>query len=111
MNNNLTSGNAIFDELSNLWIQKRLPSNELEHATSKPSSLHEKAIKRCTKVGDIILDSFSGSASTMICAEKLKRKVYSLEIEPIFCDLAIKRFKKISNKEVRIIKNYYHEEK
>ena len=111
MNNNLTSGNAIFDELSNLWIQKRLPSNELEHATSKPSSLHEKAIKRCTKVGDIILDSFSGSASTMICAEKLKRKVYSLEIEPIFCDLAIKRFKKISNKEVKIIKNYYHEEK
>jgi len=111
MNNDLTSGNAMFNELSNLWIQKRLPSNELEHATSKPSSLHEKAIKRCTKVGDIILDSFSGSASTMICAEKLKRKVYSLEIEPIFCDLAIKRFKKISNKEVKIIKNYYHEEK
>ena len=111
MNNNLTSGNAIFDELSNLWIQKRLPSNELEHATSKPSSLHEKAIKRCTKVGDIILDSFSGSASTMICAEKLKRKVYSLEIEPIFCDLAIKRFKKVSNKEIRVIRNYYEDER
>ena len=46
----------------------------------------------------------------MICAEKLKRKVYSLEIEPIFCDLAIKRFKKVSNKEVKIIKNYYEEE-
>ncbi len=109
MNKDLTSGNAMLDELSNLWIEKRLPSNELEHATSKPSSLHEKAIKRCTQVGDIILDSFSGSASTMICAEKLKRKVYSLEIEPIFCDLAIKRFKKVSNKEVRVIKNYYEE--
>ncbi|MCK9293354.1 DNA modification methylase [archaeon] len=107
MNKELTNGNALLDELSNLWIEKRLPSSELEHATSKPSSLHEKAIKRCTKVGDIILDSFSGSASTMICAEKLKRKVYSLEIEPIFCDLAIKRFKKVSNKEVKIIKNYY----
>jgi len=106
-NKELSNGNVLFDELSNLWLEKRLPGNELEHATSKPPTLHEKAIKRCTKVGDIILDSFSGSASTMICAEKLKRRVYSLEIEPIFCDLAIKRFKKISNKEVRIIKKYY----
>jgi len=110
MNKELTNGNSLIDELSNLWIEKRLPSNELEHATSKPPTLHEKAIKRCTKVGDIILDSFSGSASTMICAEKLKRKVYSLEIEPIFCDLAIKRFKKVSNKEIKIMRNYYEEE-
>ena len=110
MNKELSNGNSLVDELSNLWIEKRLPSKELEHATSKPPTLHEKSIKRCTKVGDIILDSFSGSASTMICAEKLKRKVYSLEIEPIFCDLAIKRFKKVSNKEVKIIKNYYEEE-
>jgi DNA modification methylase len=107
MNKELSNGNALFDELLNIWLEKRLPGNELEHATSKPPALHEKAIKRCTKVGDIILDSFSGSASTMICAEKLKRKVYSLEIEPIFCDLAIKRFKKISNKEIKIIRKYY----
>jgi len=106
-NKELSNGNALFDEFTNLWLEKRLPGNELEHATSKPPALHEKAIKRCTKVGDIILDSFSGSASTMICAEKLRRRVYSLEIEPIFCDLAIRRFKKISNKEVRIIKKYY----
>jgi DNA modification methylase len=86
---------------------KRLPSNQLEHSTSKPPKLHEKAIKRCTKAGDIILDSFSGSASTMICAEQLKRRVYSLEIEPIFCDLAIRRFEKLTNKKIKIIKNYY----
>lgn len=107
MNKELSNGNALFDELSNIWAVKRLPSNEMEHATSKPPKLHEKAIKRCTKVGDIILDSFSGSASTMICAEQLKRKVYSLEIEPIFCDLAIKRFEKLTNKKIEIIHNYY----
>ena len=107
MNKELSNGNALFDELSNIWAVKRLPSNEMEHATSKPPKLHEKAIKRCTKVGDIILDSFSGSASTMICAEQLKRKVYSLEIEPIFCDLAIKRFEKLTNKRIEVIHNYY----
>jgi len=107
MNKELTNGNNLLDEISNIWTMKRLPSNQLEHSTSKPPKLHEKAIKRCTKVGDIILDSFSGSASTMICAEQLKRKVYSLEIEPIFCDLAIKRYEQLTNKKVKIIKNYY----
>lgn len=107
MNKELSNGNTLFDELSNIWAVKRLPSNKMEHATSKPPKLHEKAIKRCTKVGDIILDSFSGSASTMICAEQLKRKVYSLEIEPIFCDLAIKRFEKLTNKKIKVIHNYY----
>ena len=107
MNKELTNGNNLLDEISNIWTMKRLPSNQLEHSTSKPPKLHEKAIKRCTKVGDIILDSFSGSASTMICAEQLKRRVYSLEIEPIFCDLAIRRYEQLTNKKVKIIKNYY----
>ncbi len=107
MNKELTNGNNLLEEISNIWTMKRLPSNQLEHSTSKPPKLHEKAIKRCTKAGDIILDSFSGSASTMICAEQLKRRVYSLEIEPIFCDLAIRRFEKLTNKKIKIIKNYY----
>ncbi len=107
VNKELTNGNNLLDEISNIWTMKRLPSNQLEHSTSKPPKLHEKAIKRCTKVGDIILDSFSGSASTMICAEQLKRRVYSLEIEPIFCDLAIRRYEQLTNRKVKIIKNYY----
>ena len=79
LNKELTTGNNLFEEVTNVLAVKRLPSKEYEHPTSKPSSLHEKPIKRCSKVGDIIFDSFSGSASTMICAEQLKRRVYSLE--------------------------------
>ena len=64
---------------------------------------------RCTKPGDIIYDAFSGSASTMICAEQLGRKVYSLEIESIFCDLAIKRYEKLTGRKAKIVKNFYEE--
>ena len=108
-NKNLGTGNQLLEEISNIWAIKRLPSNQMEHPTSKNPELHHKFIIRCTKPGDIIFDAFSGSASTMICAEQLGRKVYSLEIEPIFCDLAIKRYEKLTGRKATIIKNFYEE--
>lgn len=106
-NKDCGNGNQLFDDLSNLWAVKRLPSKQMEHPTSKNPELHHKFIMRCTKPGDIIFDAFSGSASTMICAEQLGRKVYSLEIDPVFCDLAIRRYERLTNEKVKIIKNFY----
>lgn len=108
-NKNCTTGNQLFEDISNIWATKRLPSNQMEHPTSKNPELHHKFIMRCTKPGDIIFDAFSGSASTMICAEQLGRKVYSLEIEPIFCDLAIKRYEKLTGKKAVVTHHYYEE--
>lgn len=99
LNKEITTGNNLIEETLDhldVWMVKRLSGKEYEHATSKPPKLHEKAIRRCTKPGDIILDSFSGSGSTMIAAEQLKRRVYAVELEPIFCDLAIKRYEKLT---------------
>ncbi len=108
-NKDLSTGNQLLEEISNIWATKRLPSNQMEHPTSKNPELHHKFIMRCTKPGDIIFDAFSGSASTMICAEQLGRKVYSLEIEPVFCDLAIRRYEKLTGRKAEIIKNFYEE--
>jgi DNA modification methylase len=108
-NKDLGTGNQLLEDISNIWAVKRLPSNQMEHPTSKNPELHYKFIMRCTKPGDIIFDAFSGSASTMVCAEKLDRIVYSLEIDPIFCDLAIKRFEKLTGLKAQVIKNYYEE--
>lgn len=99
LNKEVTTGNNLLEEsldALDVWLVKRLSGKEYEHATSKPPKLHEKAIRRCTKPGDIILDSFSGSASTLIAGEQLKRKVYAVELEPIFCDLAIKRYEALT---------------
>lgn len=107
MNADLGVGNDLLETVSNVWTAKRIKISEYEHPTSKPPSLHEKAIKRCTKPNDIILDSFSGSASTLACAEPLNRRVYSLEAEPIFCELARRRYEKLTGNKAELIKNYY----
>jgi site-specific DNA-methyltransferase (adenine-specific) len=109
-NKDCTTGNQLLEDISNIWATKRLPSSQMEHPTSKNPELHHKFIMRCTKPGDIIFDAFSGSASTMICAEQLGRKVYSLETEPVFCDLAIRRYEKLTGRKAKVIKNYYEKE-
>jgi DNA modification methylase len=95
LNAEMTTGNELIQQVTDLftiWPEARLSSKEYEHSTMKPVALYEKAIRRCTKGGDIILDSFNGSGSNLMAAEKLGRRVFAVEIEPIFCDLTIKRF-------------------
>jgi DNA modification methylase len=106
LNKEMTTGNSLLEETLDhldIWMTKRLSGKDYEHATSKPPKLHEKAIRRCTRPGEIILDSFSGSASTMISAEALKRRVYAVELEPTFCDLAIFRYEKFTKNKAKII--------
>lgn len=105
MNGEMTTGNSLHEEVSDLWLSKRLAGKDYTHATSKPPKLHEKAIRRCTRPGDIILDSFSGSASTMVTAEQLKRRVFAVELEPAFCDLAIRRYEKLTGRKAKIIRD------
>jgi len=100
LNKEVATGNRLIDDildLFNIWLVKRLAGNDYEHATSKPPTLHEKAIRRCTRPGDIILDSFLGSGSTLIAAEQLKRRCFGCELEPQFCDLIINRFERLTN--------------
>lgn len=98
MNHGVGTGNELLEAMDSLdvWAVKRLSGKDYEHPTSKPPELHEKAIRRCTKPGDIILDSFGGSGSTLIAAEGLKRRAFLVEREPIFCDVIIKRFEKLT---------------
>lgn len=101
MNNEFGTGNELVSQVDSfieIWTAKRLSAKEYEHATSKPPQLHEKAIKRCTKPNDIILDSFLGSGSTLIAAEALGRRVYGCELEPAFCDLVAKRWEKLTGR-------------
>jgi DNA modification methylase len=110
MNKEFGTGNELVSQVDNfleIWTAKRLSAKDYEHATSKPVTLHEKAIKRCTKPNDIILDSFLGSGSTLLTGEQLGRRVYGCELEPRFCDLIIKRFEAFTGTKAKII----HEEK
>ena len=101
MNKEFGTGNELMrqvDDFIEIWTAKRLSAKDYQHATSKPITLHEKAILRCTKPNDIILDSFLGSGSTLLAAEQLGRKVYGCELEPCFCDLMVSRYEKMTGK-------------
>lgn len=99
MNKEFGTGNELLAQVDNfieIWTAKRVPAKDYQHATTKPCSLYEKAIKRCTKLGDIILDSFLGSGSSLIAGEMLGRKVYGCELEPVFCDLIVRRWEALT---------------
>jgi DNA modification methylase len=62
------------------------------HPTVKPVALVADAMRDCTSRGDIILDAFLGSGTTVMAAEKIGRRCFGLEIEPTFLDVAIRRW-------------------
>jgi DNA modification methylase len=102
LNKEVESGNRALDDIYDMlsiWLVKRLATASYEHPTEKPPTLHEKPIRRCTRVGDKILDLFGGSGSTLIACEQLKRTCFIADLEPIFCDLIIKRYKNLTGKE------------
>lgn len=99
-NKELTTGNRLIDDildLLNIWLVKRMAGQDYQHATAKPPTLHEKAIRRCTRPGDLILDSFGGAGSTLVAADQLKRRSVLVELEPVFCDLIIKRYENLTH--------------
>ena len=64
------------------------------HPTVKPVALVADAILDCSARGDVVLDGFSGSGSTIIAAERVGRVCYTMEIDPIYVDTAIRRWQR-----------------
>ena len=62
------------------------------HATTKPIALCSRAIKSSSREGEIVLDVFGGSGSTLIACEQLNRKCYMAEISPNYVDVIIQRY-------------------
>jgi len=69
-----------------------LPGTKTEHPTSKPTKLFEIPMLQHTAEGDLCYEPFSGSGSQIIAAERLDRRCYSMEIEPRYCDVAVRRW-------------------
>jgi DNA modification methylase len=69
------------------------------HPTVKPVALIADAIKDCTRRGDIVIDTFAGSGTTILAAERVGRRAFALDIEPRFVDVAIRRWQKFTGKD------------
>lgn len=75
------------------------PSRNAEHPTMKPVALFEYQLLNNTKGGDVVLDSFGGSGTTMIAAEKNGRVSRLMELDPKYCDVIVKRWQDFTGKQ------------
>ncbi len=76
---------------STLWHFNK-PQKNLEHPTMKPVELVSYPLQNSSKKGDIILDPFGGSGSTLIAAEQTQRTCHTMELDPHYCDVIINRW-------------------
>lgn len=72
-------------------INQDIPSNKWQHPTQKPVELMELLIKNHTKEGDMVLDPFAGSGSTLEAAKKLNRKYIGIELEDKYIEMCERR--------------------
>lgn len=75
------------------------------HPTTKPVALVADAIKDCSRRGQIVLDAFSGSGTTIIAAEKTARRGYALELDPKYVDVAIERWQRLTGEDAVHVKS------
>ena len=85
---------------SDLW--KISKDTKYKHPTQKPVELSSRAIKNSSKSQNTILDIFGGSGSTLIACEKLNRKARIMELDPIYCDVIIKRWENFTGKKAEL---------
>jgi len=76
--------------------KKRNPG--LDHPTVKPTEVFAIPMRVHTMPGEICYEPFSGSGSQIIAGERLNRRVFAMELEPVFCDVAVKRWENFTGK-------------
>ena len=83
---------------TSVWEFDR-PTKSKEHPTMKPIELLAEILLNATKKGDVVLDTFGGSGSTLIACEQLNRKCRMCELDPHYCDVIVKRWENLTGKE------------
>jgi len=81
-----------FQAMMNVWYEERDKITSYKHPTQKPIKLAERAIRKSSENGDIVLEMFGGSGSTLIACEQMERKCYAIELDPIYCQVIINRY-------------------
>ena len=96
------------DIMNNVWHFDRTAGKEKEqaggHATPKPLALCARAIKSSSREGELVLDVFGGSGSTLIACEQLGRRANLMELEPKWCDVIIRRWETLTGKKAELIR-------
>jgi DNA modification methylase len=87
-------------------IDEDKPLFNREHPTMKPIRLFARLIHNSSKPGDNVMDVFGGSGTTLMASEQLHRRCFMSELDPVYCDVIIRRYHKMfPDKEIVLIRN------
>lgn len=77
-------------------INENKPTRNGEHPTMKPVGLLSRQIRNSSRIGEKVLDLFGGSGSTLVACEQLDRVCYTMELDPKYCDVIVKRWETLT---------------
>ena len=86
---------------ANVFKSGRLADLAL-HPTVKPVALVADALRDCSMKGDIVVDPFMGSGTTIMAAEKVGRRAYGMDLDPLYVDVAIRRWQAATKADVTL---------
>jgi DNA modification methylase len=84
---------------TDVWPIKKVNPQTMVHLTEKPVELAARAIHNSSRTGENVLDLFGGSGSTLIAAEQTARRAYLMELDPLYVDVIVERWKKFTGRE------------
>ena len=91
--------------VANIWDCPVVQTPERDHNAQKPVNVVKIAVENSSDHGEIVLDLFGGSGTTMIACEQLSRACYLMEMEPKYCDVIVRRYIKTTGKaDVRLFR-------
>lgn len=88
-----------------VWDIKRDAVNTYVHPTQKPVYLAQRAMRNSSNRGEIILDLFSGSGSTIVAGENVGRRIRAMELDPQYCDIGIRRWQETFGKKAKRLRD------
>jgi len=87
--------------VSDVWSVKKVNPQSMIHLTEKPVELASRAIQYSSLPGENVLDLFGGSGSTLIAAEQTGRRAFLMEIDPLYCDIIVRRWEEFTGKKAK----------
>ncbi len=88
---------------TDVWSVRKINPNAMVHLTEKPVELAVRAMQYSSRAGENVLDLFGGSGSTLIAAEQTGRHAYSMELDPLYCDVIVERWQKFTGRKAERI--------
>ena len=87
--------------VADVWSVKKVNPSGMIHLTEKPVELAVRAMQYSSQPGENVLDLFGGSGSTLIAAEQTGRKAFLMELDPLYCDVIVKRWERFTGQTAR----------